>query len=104
MPRYFGGTLLGTGGLVQAYSDAVRVVIDVLPRTERVERRTLLLSIPGTQYELAKRLVAAQYGSVLQEEFAADVTLRLLFAVGDLSAFTSALNDLTAGQSTLIEV
>jgi uncharacterized YigZ family protein len=33
--RYFGGTKLGTGGLVRAYSDAVRSVLEVLPRAER---------------------------------------------------------------------
>ncbi len=101
---YFGGTLLGTGGLVRAYSEAVRAVLQVLPRTERVERRTLRLSIPYAHYELAKRLVGAHHGSVLDEEFTADVTLCLRFAAEDVSAFTNALNDLTAGQSMLLEV
>jgi len=39
--RYFGGTRLGTGGLVRAYSDAVREVLDILPRAERVPTHTL---------------------------------------------------------------
>ncbi len=102
--RYFGGTLLGTGGLVRAYGDAVRAVLEVLPRTERIERRSLLLAISYSQYELVKRLVSAHHGEVQHEEFAADVTLSLRFAVNEISSFAHALNELTAGQASLIDV
>lgn len=40
--RYYGGTNLGTGGLVRAYSDSVQSAIDQLKLEERVEK------IPGT--------------------------------------------------------
>lgn len=100
--RYFGGTLLGTGGLVRAYGDAVRAVLEVAPRTERIERRNVLLSIDYTQYEVVKRLVLAHHGTVAHEQFAADVTLSLQFALDDIPPFSQALNDLTAGQATLV--
>lgn len=102
--RYFGGTLLGTGGLVRAYGDAVRAVLIELPRTEKVERRALLLAIGYGQYEQVKRLIAAHNGAITHEEFAADITLTLLFAVEDVAAFSIELRDVTAGQAELIDL
>lgn len=102
--RYFGGTLLGTGGLVHAYGDAVRAVLAMLPRTLKIERRTVLLSIPYAQYEPVARLVARHEGTIEQEEFGVDVTLTLRFAVDDLPQFAVELRDLTADQAELIEL
>ncbi len=101
--RYFGGTLLGTGGLVRAYGDAVRAVLDHLPRTEKVERRRVMLTIPYAQYEQVKRLVETHHGRVESEDFAVDVTLTLQFAVDELAPFAAALNDLLAGQVEMVE-
>ena len=102
--RYFGGTLLGTGGLVRAYGDAVRAVLEVLPRTEKIEKRQLLITISYTSYELVKRLITAHNGEIQDEEFAVAITLTLSFAVEDMSPFIAALTELTAGQAEVIEI
>ncbi len=100
--RYFGGTLLGTGGLVRAYGDTVRAVLAQLPRTWRIERRTVLVSLLYAQYDSIKRLVAHHNGAVEHEEFGVDVTMTLVFAMDDLPAFAAELQDLTAGQVDVI--
>jgi putative IMPACT (imprinted ancient) family translation regulator len=103
--RYFGGTKLGTGGLVRAYSDAVRLVVDAVPRAEKVLTHTIMLVFPYTYLERVRLLVASHTGTVLDEEFAADVTITAHLPVEKLPAFQASLSDLTKGkvQAEIIE-
>lgn len=100
--RYFGGTKLGTGGLVRAYTEAAQAGLEALPRAERVERRRGLLEIPYNLYEQVKRLVAAHQGQIEDEDFAAEVTLTVVFAADDCAAFGAALAGLTAGHVEIL--
>ena len=99
--RYFGGTLLGTGGLVRAYGDAAKAVLAILPREEKVERHALVLTLPYAAYEPARRLLAAHAGSVLEESFAADVTLRVLLPLAQVERFAGEIKEATAGQARI---
>ena len=102
--RYFGGTLLGTGGLVRAYGDAAKAVLAIVPRKEKIERRRLEVALPYTAYEQTRRLLAGHDGSVLAEDFAANVTLSVLLPLAQVPAFTRAIEELTAGQARIVEV
>lgn len=96
--RYFGGTKLGTGGLVRAYTQAVQDVVAFVPRAEKVWAQTSLLAIPYALLERIRMLVAAQNGEILDEAFGADVILTLRFRVTDVPAFEIGLQELSAGQ------
>jgi uncharacterized YigZ family protein len=96
--RYFGGTKLGTGGLVRAYSEAVREVLRALPLAERVPTHTLMIAVPYNLFEPARLLVAEHRGEILDEDFAGDVTLTVRFAVEHFPAFQAALQELSAGR------
>jgi len=96
--RYFGGTLLGTGGLVRAYSDAVRLVVESVPRAEKVLAHTVMLGFGYSYVERVRRLVAAHHGQILDEDFAAEVTLTARFAVEHLESFQATLSELTEGR------
>jgi len=103
--RYFGGTKLGTGGLVRAYSDAVRAVLVDVRRAERVPTHTVMVELPYNLLERARRLVAAAQGQLLDEDFTASVVLTARFPSERLAEFQTALNELSNGsiQAEIIE-
>jgi uncharacterized YigZ family protein len=95
--RYFGGTKLGTGGLVRAYGDAVRAVLEALPRAEKVPTHTVLVAAPYPFFERVRLAVEAHNGQILDEEFAADVCVTAQFPFEYLPPFQAALKELSNG-------
>jgi len=95
--RYFGGTKLGTGGLVRAYSDAVKAVLAITPHAEKVPTHTVMIVIPYSYVEQMRRLVEGHNGRLLDEEFAADVTVTAQFAVDQFPHFQKELQEMSHG-------
>lgn len=102
--RYFGGTLLGTGGLVRAYSDSAKAALAELPTTLKAPKEKIGIDIPYHSYESVKRLIQ-QHRGVIDEEFFADVvTIFMTFLKDDVPGFTAQLTTLTAGQVTPVSL
>lgn len=103
--RYFGGTKLGTGGLVRAYSDAVRAVLDKAPRAVKTPAETVMVAIPYNLLERVRRLLPQHHGMLLDESFAADITMTIRFTPDDLPRFQAGLLELSNGaiQAEVIE-
>lgn len=96
--RYFGGTKLGTGGLVRAYSDAARTGLSTLKTEAKVARALLGIETSYSMYELIKLLVHKHEGEVTDETFAGDVTIIAQFPLDQIEPFSRALSELTAGR------
>lgn len=96
--RYFGGAKLGTGGLVRAYSDAVREVLSVLPRAVKVSTHTIVIQTPYSLLEPICRLARMSGGQVLDEAFAGEVTLTIRLPQSRLASFENRLREVSRGR------
>jgi len=67
--RYFGGTLLGTGGLVKAYGDSTKGVLFLARTEELVSKSAFTVEVAYTQYEMVKKLLLSQGCTIKNEDF-----------------------------------
>lgn len=102
--RYFGGTKLGTGGLVRAYTESAQEALAILKTELKVEKRVLGLELPYSLYNIVKRLIAVYRGEIQEEEFTAQVMVIVRFAVDDLAAFTEDLQERTSAQVSVLDL
>lgn len=102
--RYFGGTKLGTGGLVRAYSDSMREVLAALPKAKKVATSTVAFEMPYSFFERARLMAAEFHGEILDEDFGANVTISVRFERAQVEEFRSALLERTQGQTDLMVI
>ncbi len=95
--RYFGGVLLGSGGLVRAYSKAASLALEAAGLARMAEWRRVRVLCSYAQYERVRRLLG-DFGAEDQEaSFGADVEIGALLPAGSGGSFSARLADLTAG-------
>ncbi len=99
--RYFGGTKLGTGGLVRAYGDSVRSVLEITRRARRVPTATFSVHSPYPLFERLRNLLVSQNAQILDQAFAEQVSLTARLPSDSLVEFESALSELSSGSLAL---
>ncbi|MBO9393738.1 MULTISPECIES: YigZ family protein [Caldilinea] len=101
--RYFGGVLLGVGGLVRAYSSGVQRALSTLPTKERVPSALLDVLLDYSAITLVQHLLPIYEASIVEQEFGVDVSFRIELPLSQLDAFRNALIEATHGR-VLLEV
>lgn len=99
--RYFGGTKLGTGGLVKAYGSTAKAVLEALPRVEKVERISARLVLPYELHARVRLFIGEVEGEIESEEFSAQVLLRLRLRRDRAEGLDRAVQELSAGRVRL---
>ena len=95
--RYFGGTLLGTGGLVRAYTAAAKAAVEASGVSMVSRWKSAVITCPYPRFERVKRLLD-EHGAVIEDtDFAADVSFHTLMREDVADNFAAALTELTAG-------
>ena len=95
--RYFGGTLLGAGGLVRAYTKGAKIAIDAAGKSMKRVWSVLYIPCPYTFYERVKLETEAFGGVIRDTQFGAEVELEILVAQPQAQAFLDKILDMTSG-------
>ena len=97
--RYYGGTNLGTGGLVKAYGGAVQLALATMPRVERIDYTELTVAVGYESISAVQQLLPRFESSSLGEEYGERATFRLRVPVANVEAVRAALLDATSGRA-----
>ncbi len=95
--RYFGGILLGAGGLVRAYTKGAKIAIDAAGKSMKRVWNVLYIPCPYNFYERMKLEIAAFDGVIRNTEFGAEIELEVLIAAPKTDDFLARLTDMTSG-------
>ena len=95
--RYFGGVLLGAGGLVRAYTKGAKIAIDAAGKSMKRVWSVLYIPCPYTFYERVKLETEAFGGLIRDTQFGAEVELEILVAQPQAQAFLDKILDMTSG-------
>lgn len=96
--RYFGGTKLGTGGLVKAYSDAARAAINEVPKAKKLLVHQCQIRCPYKIYEQISRSLRKHESIIDTEDFTEQVSIQFSTPVSSFEILSDQISELTNGQ------
>ena len=102
--RYFGGILLGAGGLVRAYAKGAKIAVDAAGKSIKRVWTVLYAPCPYSFYERVKLEIEAFGGILRSTDFGAEVDMEILFPQANAQLFLDRLTDLTSGTVEGVEI
>ena len=100
--RYFGGTKLGTGGLVRAYSGSVKTALTGLSIKEKRDVITLTAILDYLKIMAVKQVLESFNSEIVEEKYEADVSFKMELPKSNKDSFIRAITDLTGGKIRFI--
>ncbi|NJP88568.1 YigZ family protein [Nonomuraea sp. FMUSA5-5] len=97
--RYFGGTLLGAGGLVRAYGSAVTEALDRAEPVRMVPAKLVRVAVAHDQAGRVENDLRASRHAVREVTYAGEVTFDVAVGADEVAAFTDWVATLTAGRA-----
>ena len=95
--RYFGGILLGTGGLLRAYTRSAKDALDAAGISKMQPWVRQQITVPYALFERAKLLIAAQEGTVEDAQYGADILITYRIPEGADERLRTALREASSG-------
>lgn len=102
--RYFGGTKLGTGGLVRAYSDAARAAVEASGRRENLITRDFRMIFEFPMYDRWLKELHRTRAEVIDSEFAANVILRVRIRLSLADQLVAKFTEMSSGRGKVEEI
>lgn len=102
--RYFGGILLGAGGLVRVYTRGAKIAVDAAGKSIKRVWTVLYVPCPYSFYERVKLEIEAFGGILRSTDFGAEVDMEILFPQANAQLFLDRLTDLTSGTVEGMEI
>ena len=96
--RYYGGILLGTGGLVRAYGNGVQQALKLIESEVKVGRIPFKLDCDYSQLNLVQQLCEKYQVEILSQDFQANIHLILGISEKTVDVFSSELTEKSAGR------
>ena len=96
--RYFGGTLLGVGGLVRAYTEGAKIAVAAGGIKTMAESADVMLSCDYNLYGKIEHFINEHKILVVENDFGADVTLVVRLRTEDVAGFEHDITELTSAR------
>lgn len=95
--RYYGGILLGTGGLVRAYQGLVKLGLETLPVREKEASSLMTIEVEHRHFNIALRALEQSRARILDKTFASNVQIKIEIPKATEETLIANLTEKTAG-------